>query len=102
MVLDPHRRDMAEVRMVIYPGRYKGGGPTFDVAGEPGDLTATSPGDPGQTLRGKTLEDRAGAIEQTLADASRGFRLRWTRAIATPETSAPPTSGLPLHGDSSR
>lgn len=33
--------------MVIYPGRYRGG-PTFDVAGQPGDLTATSAADPGQ------------------------------------------------------
>lgn len=94
MAFGPHRHDTAEVRMVIYPGRYRGG-PTFDVAGEPGDLTATSAGDPGQTLKGMTLEDLAGAIKQTLADGSRGFRLRWTRAI-TPETHAPPMGEPPL------
>lgn len=88
MALGRHREDGTEVRMVIYPGRYRGG-LTFDVAGEPGDLTATSAANPGQTLRGMTLEDLAGAINQTLADDSQGFRLRWTRAI-TPALGEPP------------
>jgi hypothetical protein len=84
----PHRHDTAEARIVIYSGRYRGG-PTFDIAGEPGDLTATSADDPGQTVGGMTLEDLASAVKETLADDCRGFRLRWTRAI-TPETHAQP------------
>ncbi len=69
--------DTAEMRMVIYPARYHGG-PTFEASGEPGKLTATSADDPGQTITGMTLEDLAGAVERTLADSSRGFRLRWS------------------------
>lgn len=93
MALGPHRCAGTDVRMVIYPGRYRGG-LTFDVAGEPGSLTATNADNPGQTLRGMTLEDVTGAIKQTLANGRKGFRLRWTRAM-TPETHAAPL-GEPL------
>lgn len=97
MALGPHRPDRTDVRMVIYPGRHRGG-LTFDVAGEPGDLTATNAGNPGQTLSGMTLEDLTGAINQTLADSSKGFRLRWTRAM-TPQMHAPPPGEPPRLGE---
>ncbi len=83
MAVSPDRHDTAEVRIMIYPGRYRGG-PTFDIAGQPSDLTATSVANPGQRLTGTTVEDLADAVKRTLADGGRGFRLRWT--VRYPET----------------
>jgi hypothetical protein len=86
-------RGVTELRITIYPGPYHGG-PTFDIAGEPGDLTATSARHQGQTLSGGTIEDLITAIGQTLPRSRKGFCLRWARVIT-----APAASPLPEHQD---
>jgi len=84
-------RGVTELRITIYPGPYHGG-PTFDIAGEPGDLTVTSTRHQGQTLSGGTVEDLIAAIGQTLPRSRKGFRLRWARVVT-----APIASPLPEH-----
>jgi hypothetical protein len=73
-------RNTTELRIMIYPGPYRGG-PTFDITGEPGDLTATISQDPGEMFHRGTLEDLADAIYRTRIDARKDFRLRWTQPI---------------------
>jgi hypothetical protein len=80
---DLQSRGATELRISIYPGRLRGG-PSFDVTGEPGDLTATTARYPGQEVRGRTVEDLVGAIEQSSTGDRKGFRLRWTWVIAAP------------------
>jgi hypothetical protein len=84
---DLQSRGATELWISIYPGRFRGG-PSFDITGEPGDLTATSARYPGQEVRGRTVEDLVGAIEQSLTGDRRGFRLRWTWVITAPIPSA--------------
>jgi hypothetical protein len=84
-------RGVTELRITIYPGPYHGG-PTFDIAGEPGDLTATSARQQSQTVSGGTVEDLITAIGLTLPRSRKGFRLRWARLIT-----APAASPLPEH-----
>jgi hypothetical protein len=82
-------RGVTELRITIYPGPYHGG-PTFDIAGEPGDLTVTSTRHQGQTLSGGTVEDLITAIGQTLPRSRKGFRLRWARVVTAPIASPLP------------
>jgi hypothetical protein len=81
-------RTATELRIMIYPGPYRGG-PSFDITGEPGDLTATSTHHPGETFHAGTLEDLADAICRTRMDGRKGFRLRWIRQIMAPIAPAP-------------
>jgi hypothetical protein len=88
---DLRARGVTELRITIYPGPYHGG-PSFDIAGEPGDLTATSARHQGQTLSGGTVEDLITAIGQTLPRSRKGFRLRWSRVVTAPIASPLPST----------
>lgn len=80
-------QNATELRIVIYPGPYRGG-PSFDITGEPGGLTATSTHYPGETFHGGTVEDLTETIGQTRTDGRKGFQLRWIRQVTTPAAPA--------------
>jgi hypothetical protein len=90
-------RNATELRIVIYPGPYRGG-PSFDITGETGELTAASTHHPGETFHNGTLEDLAGSIKQTRLDGREGFRLLWIRQITAPITRVPLAEQRPPGG----
>jgi hypothetical protein len=83
-----------ELRMLIYPGPYLGG-PSFDVTGDTGDLSAAGIHSPNETFHGETLEDLAGSIRQARSDGRQGFRLVWMRKITAPTACTPLAAQLP-------